>query len=130
MLRTGQLLFPLIFFGVAIFCFGYTIKIRISFSNLKKTGIATLGKIINVVDDPENTYITVRFHDGVGTSHTIRSSIASSGYRKQIGKEIEVLYDPTDPTIARIVEDVFDQTVMLLSIGSVFGVIAAILTWG
>ena len=130
MLRTGQLLFALIFFGVTIFCFGYAIKIRISFSNLKKTGIATLGKIIDVVDDSENTWITVRYHDGVGNSHTIRSSIASSGYRKQIGKEIEVLYSPTDPTIARIVDDVFDQTVMLLSIGAVFGGIAVILTWG
>ena len=130
MLRTGQLLFALIFFGVAIFCFSYAIKIRISFSNLKKTGIATLGTIIDVVDDPENTHITVRYHDGVGTSHTIRSSIASSGYRKQLGKEIEVFYDPADPAIARIVDDVFDQTVMLLAIGAVFGVIAAILTWG
>jgi len=130
MLRTGQLLFALIFSGVSIFCFSFAIKIRISFSNLKKTGVATLGKIINVVDGPENTWITVRYNDGVGNSHTIISSIASSGYIKQIGKEIEVLYNPTDPTIARIVDDVFDQTVMLLAIGAVFGVIAAILTWG
>ena len=130
MLRTGQLFFALIFGGVAIFCFSFALKTWISFSNLKKTGVATLGKIIDIVDDPENTWITVRYHDGVGNSHTIRSSIASSGYRKQLGKEIEVLYDPTDPAIARIVDDVFDQTVMLLSIGSVFGVIAAILAWG
>jgi len=130
MLRTGQILFALIFFGITIFCFGLAIKVRISFSNLKKTGIVSLGKIIDVVDNPENTYITVRYHDGVGTSHTIRSSIASSGYRKQIGNEIKVLYNPIDPTMARIVDDVFDQTVMLIAIGSVFGVIAAILIWG
>ena len=130
MLRTGQLVFALIFLGVAIFCFSFAIKIQISFSNLIKTGIATPGKIIDVVDNPENTHITVSYHDGVGNSRTIRSSIASSGYRKQIGKEIKVIYNPTNPTIARIVDDVFDQTVMLLVIGSVFGVIAAILTWG
>ena len=130
MLRTGQIIFALIFLGAAIFCFSYAILIRINFSKLKKTGRTTLGKIVDVVDNPENTHITVRYNDDVGNSHTIGSSIASSGYRKQIGKEIEVLFNPAAPAMARIVDDVFDQTIMLLTVGSVFGLLAAVLASG
>jgi exosome complex RNA-binding protein Csl4 len=120
-------LFVLIFGGAAIFCFGSAIKILMSFSNLKKTGKTTLGKIIEVLDDFESERIVVSFYDSVGTSFTIISSSASSGYKNQIGKEVKVFYNPADPVKARVVSDVYAQTVVFLVIGFIFGAIGVII---
>ncbi len=120
-------IFALIFLAVAVFCFGSVVKILLDFSKLMKIGTAALGKIVEVRDDPENTWIIVRYSDKDGITHNIISSIASSGYRNQIGKELEVYYDPTDPAKARIVDDVYSQIAMFIIIGTVFGYISIFL---
>jgi hypothetical protein len=129
-MRTGQLLFALLFGSIAIFCFGYAIRILLGYSNLKKNGITTLGKIIDIREDPEGENIVVTYCDRIGKSFSITSKTGGRGYKPLIGKEVEVLYNPADPTKARIVIDAFEQTLILLVIGFLLGAMAIIMAMG
>ncbi|WP_449757788.1 DUF3592 domain-containing protein [Flavobacterium shii] len=95
-------------------------KRELTFVKNNERVIGTVTKLEEIKDDDGITYLPIfKFKTSKNQDYTYRHRVTSNPAKWSIGDEVKFIYDPNEPTTARLLNysSIFSWTIILLAFG-------------